>query len=436
MPIPATLALLLAAEPFSVRDTGAAVPPAAVDIPPWREVALEPDYGGQWLVAGDLDNDGAPEVVSAENFNEGDVHHTSACAAQRLDGAVLWRWGAPDKGRKSWHHNVACQIHDWDGDGNAEVVVTDATAIVELDGRSGREKRRIPVEPHASDCLVFCDLSGAGRPTDVIAKDRYDQIWAYNRAGKLLWTAAQPGGGRTAHQPLPVDLDRDGRDEVIAGYAVLNHDGTLRWRYVSDTIPLDRGHLDCARILHRGERPADWRIAMTFCGANAIVVADGNGRHVWEVTGHHFESIDVGRIAPGLPGCQLAVDVDHQPEGHSPLWLLDRDGAKLGEIITPCSRHHKLIDWTGDGLCELVVAANRALYDGRGTRIGTFVVGPETLDAAGSAGLSVLTGDMDADGVPDVLLITPSTLLIYRNEAGRRPETPPPPGTGTNVTLY
>ena len=157
---------------------------------------------------------------------------------------------------------------------------------------------------------------------------------------------------------------------------------------------------------------------------------------MWEVTGHHFESIDVDRIAPGLPDCQLAVDVDHQPEGHSPLWLLDRDGAKLGEIITPCSRHHKLIDWTGDGLCELVVAANRALYDGRGTRIGTFVVGPETLDAAGSAGLSVLTGDMDADGVPDVLLITPSTLLIYRNEAGRKPETPPPPGTGTNVTLY
>lgn len=430
-----TLALLMVAEPSSVRDTGA-VPAEIVEITPWKELALDPDYGGQWVVAGDLDNDGVPEVVSAENFNNVDVHHTSACAAQRLDGTVLWRWGAPDKGRKTWHHDVACQIHDWDGDGFAEVVLTDDTAIVELDGRTGQEKRRIPIERNASDCLVFCDLSGKGRPTDIIVKNRYDQLWAHNHAGELLWTAPRPGGSRTAHQPLPVDLDNDGRDEVIAGYAVLNPDGTVRWRYESDTIALNRGHLDCARIMQRGTRPEDWRIAMTFCGANALVVADGNGGHVWEVTGHHFESINIGRIAPGLPGNQIAVDIDHQPEGSSPVWLLDGDGAKLGEVVTPYSRHHKLIDWTGDGLCELVVAGNRALYDGRGARIATFVVGQEALDAAGGAQISALTGDMDGDGVLDVLIVTPSHLFVYRNESGSKPEGVVPLGTGMNVTLY
>jgi len=58
---------------FSVDDTGV-FPDDIPVIAPWRVVTLDPDYGGQWMVAGDLDGDGQPEIVSAENFNEGDVH--------------------------------------------------------------------------------------------------------------------------------------------------------------------------------------------------------------------------------------------------------------------------------------------------------------------------------------------------------------------------
>ncbi len=427
--------LLLAAQPFSVRDVDRVKP----DMPgtaPWKSVVLEPEYGGQWLVAGDLDGDGAPEIVSAENFNEGDVHYTSAVAAQCLDGSVLWRWGDSGKGRKNWHHDVACQIHDWDGDGQAEVVLCDEQAIVELDGKTGVEKRRIPIPKEASDCLVFCDLSGKGRPTEVLVKNRYEQMWAYNQAGELLWDVSMPGGYRTAHQPYPVDLDGDGREELIAGYALLNADGSVRWTYASNKIDLARGHLDCARILERGAKPEDWRIAMTFCGANALVVADGNGKVVWEVTGHHYESINIGVVSGELPGRQIAVDIDHMPEGDSPIWMLDRDGNKVGEVITPYSRHHKLVDWTGDGVEELVVAGNRALYSGTGERLATFSVPQAALDAATGVELSVLTGDMDGDGVPDILLITPSTLFIYRNTSGHKPEDKAPLGTGLNVTLY
>jgi len=385
--IEAACLLLFTAQPFIIRDVG----PVKDDIPkiaPWKAVALEPEYGGQWITAGDLDGDGTPEIVSAENFNEGDVHYTSAVAAQRLDGSVLWTWGDPDKGRKTWHHDVACQIHDWDGDGRKEVVVCDEEAIVELDGETGAEKRRIPIPKEATDCLVFCDLSGKGRPTEVLVKNRYEQIWAYNQAGELVWTVARPGGYRTAHQPYPVDLDGDGRDEIIAGYAVLNPEGTVRWTYASDKVELAQGHLDCARILERGTTPEDWRIAMTCCGANALVVADGDGKSVWEVTGRHFESINIGVLSQELPGHQIAVDVDHQPEGNSPIWMLDKDGNKLGEIITRYSRHHKLIDWTGEGVCELVVAGNQALYSASGERLAIFAIPRPALDAAAGAELS------------------------------------------------
>lgn len=230
---------------FSVDDTKL----MHDDVPkivPWRTVTLDPDYGGQWVIAGDLDKDGVPEIIAAENHNEGDVHYTSAVVAQNLKGEVLWQWGKPDIGRKKWHHDVACQMHDWDGNGQVDVIVCDEGALVEIDGCIGAEKRRIEIDKEATDCVSFCDLSGEGRPTDVLVKNRYDQIWAYDKNGTLLWTVNHPGGYRTAHQVRAIDLDGDGRDELMAGYACLNHDGSVRWVYESENIDLKRGHLDCA----------------------------------------------------------------------------------------------------------------------------------------------------------------------------------------------
>lgn len=157
-------------------------------IEPWKIVPLDAEYGGQWVVAGDMDGDGQAEIVSAENVNNGDVHYTSAAVAQELDGSVLWRWGNPAIGRKKWHHDVACQIHDWDGDGLNEVVLCTKGFLVELDGSTGRERRRIRIADDATDCLVFCNLSGGRRASDVLVKTRYHQIWAYDSEGNLLWT--------------------------------------------------------------------------------------------------------------------------------------------------------------------------------------------------------------------------------------------------------
>ena len=75
---------------FDTRDTG----PTPADVPvvrPWRIVPLDPNYGGQWVVAADLDADGEVEFVACENHNVGDVHYTSTAVAQNLDGSVLWR---------------------------------------------------------------------------------------------------------------------------------------------------------------------------------------------------------------------------------------------------------------------------------------------------------------------------------------------------------
>ena len=402
-------------------------PPTPV-VQPWRVVELAPDYSGAWVVAGDLDNDGAVEIVSARNVDRDDVHYTSAVVAQHLDGRVLWRWGAPKIGRGRLHHDVACQIYDWDGDGRNEVVLCTQGFLIELDGATGAERRRFAIPPDATDCLVFANLSGKKRATEVLVKTRYTQIWAFDHAGTQLWTSKKPAGRLTAHQPVPVDLDGDGRDEVMAGYAMLNADGSTRWVFQSKLVDPAKGHCDCFRLLRTGKDPGQFRFVLTLCGANALACIDGHGKPVWELGGEHFESVDVGRICPGISGLQIAVDIDHRPWGQGPLWVVDETGVVRTRIHTDYARHHGLVDWTGDGIAEILIAQPRALFDGSGNRVATFALPPAD-DVTGEERLA-LTGDFTGDGVPDVLLTTRAMthVYIYRNERGKKPNRPPRSG--------
>ena len=401
---------------------------------PWRTITVDPEYGGYWVVAGDVDGDGEIEVASARNYNRNDNHFTSAAVVQKLDGRVLWRWGDPKLGRRDLHHDVACQIHDLDNDGVNEVIVAADRRLIRLDGRSGEPIGAFPIEQHAGDCVVFADLSGKGWPSDILAKTRYGQIWAYSAKGRLLWTVKEPGGYRTAHQPLPVDLDGDGRDEILAGYAALDSDGSVRWVFQAEEGRRNGGHADCWRVVRLARRPEDTRLIMTMCGGNALVMTDGAGQLVWRQPGHHYESVDVGEIRDDVPGLELVVDVDHLPAPPKPLCLFDQQGNELGRINTDYGRHHVLVDWNGDGLQEIGSALARGLFDGRGRRVSTFAV------AEGERPRLIAGVDLTGNGMRDVLLTTTKEDIyrvhLYRHESTLPPNEKRPAGTGLNFTLY
>ena len=153
-----------------------------------------------------------------------------------------------------------------------------------------------------------------------------------------------------------------------------------------------------------------------------------------------LDIIDIGRVFGKHPGPQILVDIDHQPLGKSPMWILDETGERLARITTDYSRHHALLDWTGDGLDEIIVACNGAVYDNGGRRIATLTApGDEAIIAGSDKDVehrSLLIGDMDGDGVRDVIMTTNTTVCIYRNEHGKRFGGSVPLGTGPNVTLY
>ena len=43
----------------------------------------------------------------------------------------------------------------------------------------------------------------------------------------------------TGHCPLPIDIDGDGKDELLVGYNLLDSDGQLLWSY-----PISEDHTD------------------------------------------------------------------------------------------------------------------------------------------------------------------------------------------------
>ena len=402
-------------------------------VEPWKRIPFDPSYGGSWVVAGDIDGDGEVELVTARNVDENDVHHTCTATAYKLDGSMLWTWGGPGAGRAELGHDVACQIHDWDGDGCAEVVVCDQRELVELDGATGRERRRLTLPNRGiTDCITFCNLSGGDRPTDVLVKSRYTQIFAFDRDWRPRWNVDCPGGHRTAHQPFVLDIDHDDRDEVMAGYVLLDGDGNERWRIQGDDAVLEKGHLDCCRLLRDADDADEQRLAFTYCGAFVLGVMDGRGRVLWSHTGEHYESIDVGCVLAGVPGNQLVVDIDKADWGKSPLLVLDENGEVLSRFETSRSRQHDLVSWRGGATEDIVVGADHTIYTGRGEPVARLAIEPP--DRARAAFAHDLTGD----GRKDLLLSTwyGTGAYLYRNPGDAAPDADIPVGSGLNFTLY
>lgn len=418
-------------------------------IEPAAVIAVDPRHAGAWTVAGDLDGDGVVELVQARLWESADTHAVASVSAYRVDGTVLWRWGDPADGVAALHSDAPCQIHDWNRDGRPEVVVATRTHVVVLDGATGGELWRFTTPaPDAADCLVFARLSG-GERDDVLLKTRYRRIWAYTWDGKLLWESADPAGMKTAHQPYALDIDGDGRDEIIAGYALLDHDGRLLWGLDGAALGLGNGHLDCARVLRRGDTPEAWRLVLACCGDQALLCMDGLGRLVWEQRGLHFESLFIGRLLSGCAEQQILVDIDHRTPGKSPLHIYDADGILLGELNSVYGRIHPLLRWGDEPVDRIASCGDRLLVSGETglplARLHTPVPEGVVFDQAerprehidrGAFHLLGHVGSLFGQGRQDLMLSTNpgGVIWLYRNP-GEEAKTGSL-GTGPNVTLY
>lgn len=366
------------------------------------------------MLLGDLNGDGRMELLLVQPDNRKDVryipHQVQCLTAFDLSGNLLWQTGKPDPDPGSHGSDYPAQIYDIDGDGKLEALVVMDGKFQVLDGATGELKKAYPLpDPHAHDCIIIANLTGAGRTGDIILKDRYHKLWAMDNEFNLLWTHE----GNPGHFPWVYDFDGDGKDEVMAGYDLLDSQGKVLW----SCKDLD-DHADCIWV---GDVNGDGRPELVI-GGSVTVMYDAEGRELWRYEGSvESQHIALGRFRKELPGLQVAgldrlvrEDDGLGKKGKDALFLLDSQGEELWKEDRKTAGWLTIIEtlrgWTPDAP-DYILAYRRGggvypgLYDGHMNQVVQF-------PSEGYAAHADLLGT----GTEQVIIYNDDTASIYGSD--------------------
>ncbi len=348
----------------------------------WKKLNTKGFGVGRNLRFGDLDGDGEPDVLvtQVKRHGPGDANSEVGCmTAMTFDGERLWQIGKPDRDNAELTNDVGVQIHDINNDGKNEVIYCKNFEIVVAEGCTGKTLYKTPTpkvtnkDPNErqnifdrilGDCLFFCDLSGKGYDGDIIIKDRYKRVWAYNSNLQLLWYNFI----NTGHYPYAYDVDGDGKDEVAIGYSMIDDDGSIIWSLDEE---LD-DHADGIAVV----RYKDDEEPVILCSASdeGIFFADINGNIIKHHYLGHVQNPAVANFRDDLPGLETVsinfwgnqgilnfFDADGEP-------YLSIEPNQYGSMCLP-------VNWTGRSEEFFVLNANvdeGGIYDGYGRRVLDF----------------------------------------------------------------
>jgi rhamnogalacturonan endolyase len=365
----------------------------------WKKFAT-PQFGaGRNVRFGDLDGDGVPDMLIAQNIPRvrGDAFDQISClTAVTLDGKVLWQSGRADPRNGLLTNDTPFQIHDIDSDGRNEVVTVRNFQLQILDGRTGSIKQSVwmpkmpetdkerPYEMENGDSIAFVNFSGNRDRHEILVKDRYTHFWIFNNKLELLWK----GDGQTGHYPYPFDVNGDGLDELLIGYSLWDHSGKQLWSHDAEI----KDHADGVMMGNLApDAKAEPRVYASGSD-EGFMIFDLRGKMLKHVRIGHAQSPAVGRFRPDIPGLQyITVNFWKNP---GIVTLFDCDGKILaqeepihsGSVMLP-------VNWRGDGQEFVLLSGNAkegGMIDGHLRRVVLF---PEDGHPDLTAAVLNLTGD-------------------------------------------
>ncbi len=382
-------------------------------------IKLDGDHTFQKAGIADLNGDGAYDFVIKQPRSNVDPWHkywrrsegTYKLEAYLSDGRFLWRkdlgWSIE---QGIWYSPYV--VWDFDGDGKAEVAVktgegdprdpdghvTSGPEYLSVwDGMTGKERARVPwpsregfpgkrlfaYNYYCRNQLGVACLDGK-TPCIIVARGTYNtmKVVAYQyRDGRLAelwrWRAIEEDlhtryRGQGAHFMHCIDVDGDGRDEVLLGSAVLDDNGNGLWStglghpdhfYVGDIDP-SRPGLEIYYGMESGQR------------SNGMCLVDAkSGTILWGLkqrTFHVHASGLCADIDPNHPGMECyGGEAKKVPQGMNRRWLFSARGELMATEKTwdyGCSI--RSVYWDADPYREL-------LHDGKIWKYGGKVLAKE-----------------------------------------------------------
>ncbi|MDP6633334.1 MAG: hypothetical protein QGG42_00365 [Phycisphaerae bacterium] len=392
-----------------------------------RKIDLK-DFGGMVARFGDLDGDRQADVVFVQSAGQ----QITCITALDLEGKILWRRGKADAKHRSLSSDVAVQIYDWDNDKENEVIVIEGKTLRILNGATGKVEQEAPAP--SNDSILIANFAGASRPNDLVIKDRYTNIWVYDKDLKLRWKKSLA----TGHFPMNIDVDGDGRDELLCGYTLFNHDGEVRWEFRKSRSIHD--HNDALDI---DDMDGDGKPEIAIACSSDSVLLNTDGKILWRKPHKHSQHAVIGAFAAGKSGKQV-VFVDRinsrDPKGGI-VYCYDKVGNELWRTapqggITIAST---IDGWSGVRNRSFLLLYRRhkgppVLLDGSGKIVAEFPF-PPAKARSGYGSHFAQHFDALGDSREEVFVYNALALWVYRN-ASPAPADLPKPKRGADRRIY
>lgn len=385
----------------------------------WKTIPT-PRFGtDRNLRFGDLDGDGQLEIVLSQRVNlTSDNFPTITClTAVDLDGNVLWQIGQPSSRFVPATSDNCFQVYDLTGDGCAEVIYCKDMRICVADGRTGEVIRAAPTprsiyagnlaggRPYTrilGDSLHVCNLDGGPRPQNILIKDRYANTWALDAELNELWHFESV----TGHYPTSYDIDGDGCDEVMTGFAMLDQDGTLLWELPSDD------HQDAIAIGPFDPDQPDHLLVGMAVGNAGFFLMTTEGEILARHKLGHVQKLAVANVRPDIPGLEYTIITFWGQPGVMAVMNCKGELLEQFELVSYASALTP-VNWTGDGREFLFLSAHPlegGLIDGHGRRV---VMLPDD----GHPYYCCTSLDLTGDGRDELVAWDTESIWIYRADA-------------------
>ncbi|MFV0593933.1 MAG: silent information regulator protein Sir2 [Draconibacterium sp.] len=432
------------------EETQKKVVPVNAGLVPYKSIAFQGDYSPDRVAVGDLNGDGEYDFVIKQPGGRVDPGvwrkspDTFKLEAYLSDGTFLWRkdlgWNIE---QGIWYSPFI--VYDFNGDGKAEIAVKTAPTDQDfrdedgrvfdgpeycsvLDGMTGKEIDRVDwparnprfgrYNRNNRNQMGMAYLDGK-TPCLLVARGTYRlmMVDAYQLNNKMLeklwhWDGDEENPvirSQGAHSLHTIDVDNDGRDEIVLGSAVLDDDGTLLFSagvghsdkcFVTDIDPNRQG----MEIFFANEVWHD--------SAGVSMVDAATGKQIWNIN-HYTRHVGNGMVAdimPEIPGLECFASEDSKAGLHDK-YMLSASGEYLARNlgVPQCTNW---IFWDADKVRESIEwrGYDRRRSENRGLSIVKY---PSDTLSSEIQGAVMLMADLYGDWREELVTVLPGELRIY-----------------------